>query len=56
MNSIDKIKIVKRLNRIQDFISENESKDSKGYPLSDFDKLCFVQDDLTELRNLVGSL
>ena len=51
---IDKQVIEKAIEKIQKFIEENDSKDSHGIKLSDFDKLCFVQADLTKLKKEFG--
>lgn len=39
------------IEKIQKFIEETESVNSGGQKLSDFDKLCFVQEDLTKIVN-----
>lgn len=45
--------ILKKIEEIQKFIEENDSKDSHGRDISDFDKLCFIQEDLTKLKELI---
>ena len=45
--------ILNKIEEIQRFIEDNNAKDSHGRKLSDFDKLCFVQEDLTKLKELI---
>lgn len=45
--------ILKRIEAIQKFIEEVDSKDSRGRKIGDFDKLCFIQEDLTKLKELI---
>ena len=47
---MNKKKILNEIEKIQKFIEENDSKDSHGQSISDFDKLCLVQQDLTKLQ------
>ncbi len=49
-------KILKKLESIQKFIENPNAKDSKGRKIDEFDKLCFVNEDLTELKNSLIAL
>lgn len=46
-------KILEELEKIQKFIENPNAKDSHGMKIDDFDKLCFVQEDLTKLKELI---
>lgn len=46
-------KILNEIEKIQVFIEKQDAVDSKGRRLSDFDKLTFVQEDLTKLQEMI---
>ena len=45
--------VLDSIEKIQKFIEEPKSKDSHGRLISVFDKLCFVQEDLTKLSKFI---
>ena len=47
------MKILNELEKIQNFIEDSNATDSNNRKLSDFDKLCFVQEDLTKLKKII---
>ncbi len=46
-------KILKKIEDIQKFIENQNATDSHGRKLGEFDKLCFVQEDLTKLQKFI---
>jgi hypothetical protein len=50
-----KRQILNKIEKIQKFIEENKSVNSKGQRITDFDKLCFIQEDLTKLQEFIKS-
>lgn len=46
-------KVLDEIEKIQIFIENPKATDSKGRILNDFDKLAFVQQDLTKLQDLI---
>lgn len=46
-------KILDEIEKIQVFIEKQDAFDSHGRKLSDFDKLAFVQEDLTKLQKMI---
>jgi len=53
MESALKKQILEDIESMQKFIEESDSKNSKGLELNDFDKLCFLQEDLTKLKEVI---
>ena len=53
MKSVTKKQILKDIEKMQKFIEESDSKNSQGLELNDFDKLCFLQEDLTKLKECI---
>jgi hypothetical protein len=49
----EKSKILRELEIIQKFIEKQNAVDRYGRKIDDFNKLCFVQEDLTKLKKLI---
>lgn len=46
-------KILDEIEKIQLFIEEQDAVDRHGRKISDFEKLAFVQEDLTKLQKMI---